>query len=101
MTHSKMVAAVLLVVFVRYGMDIRRKPGGRSFVCNGWQLMIKACSFLLIFALAAFIAVSGMTSPVHQIQVADWLGLVVVLVGTACAMAAKRALGQSHTFPGE
>ena len=97
----EVVVVLLLVVFVRYGMDIRKKPGARSFVWNGWQVLMKACSFSLIVAFVAFIAVIGITSPVHEMQAADWLGLVVMLTGTACVMAAKRALGRSHTFTGE
>ena len=91
----KTIAAVLLVMFVGYGMDIRRKLGARKFVSGGWQVMMKICSFSLIIAFV------GITSTIHEVNATDWLGLVAMASGTACVVAAKRALGRAHTFTGE
>ena len=88
------IAAVLLVVFVGYGMDIRRKLGAKNFVGSGWLALMKIGSFSLI---AAFIRV---TLTMHEVNGTDWLGLAAMVGGTACVTAAKRALGRAHTFTG-
>ena len=89
------IAEVLLVMFVGYGMDIRRKVGARNFVSGGWQVLMKISSFSLI---AAFV---GITLTMHEVNATDWLGLVAMASGTACVAAAKRTLGRAHTFTGE
>ena len=89
------IAAVLLVVFVGYGMDIRTKLGARDFVWSGWQALMKISSFSLI---GAFI---GITLTMHEVNATDWLGLLAMVSGTACVSAAKRVLGRDHTFTGE
>ena len=59
------IAAVLLVMFVGYGMDIRRKLGARNFVPAGWQVLMKISSFSLI---GAFV---GITLTIHEVNATD------------------------------
>jgi len=91
----KSAAAMLVAVFLYYGMDVRRKAGTRHFVAPGWQLLMKLCAFSLIGAFVWF----AMSAP--QVGTIDWLGLVLMSTGTAFVATAKRALGIAHTFSGQ
>lgn len=88
-------AAILGALFIIYGMDVRRKAGARNFVGSSWQWLMKACAFSLIggFMWLAF----SMTDP----GAIDWLGLALMLSGTAFVASAKSALGKTHTFTGQ
>lgn len=91
----KSVAAILVVVFLYYGMDVRRKAGTRYFVTPVWQSLMKICSFALITAFM-WVALS-----IRQLDMTDWLSLAALVAGTAFVVAAKRALGAVHTFAGQ
>jgi glycine C-acetyltransferase len=88
-------AAALAAVFLYYGLDVRNKDSARGFVAPRWQLLMKFCSFALLgsFIWGAWSA--------RQLNATDWLGLAVAASGTAFVVAAKRALGQAHTFTGQ
>src|SRR5262249_18338395 len=89
------VAALLGVLFLVYGMDVRRKAGARSFVAPAWQGLHKLCALVLIGGLAWLIAV------MHRPDAIDWLALSLGAVGAGFVVAGKRALGDAHTFAGQ
>jgi protein-S-isoprenylcysteine O-methyltransferase Ste14 len=91
----QITAGILVALFLHYGMDVRRKEGTRHFVAPAWQVLMKLCAFSLIGAFVWF-AVSA-----DQVSVIDWLGLALMATGTAFIVAAKRALGEAHTFTGQ
>ena len=91
----KLMAVLLLIVFVYYGMDVRRKTGARDFVAAVWQVLMKLCSFILLAAFAWALASA------HEVSAGDWLSLVFFAIGTAFIAGAKRALGTVHTFAGQ
>lgn len=91
----KSTAAILVVVFLYYGMDVRRKAGTRHFVAPVWQSLMKFSSFALIAGFT-WIAFS-----VRQLDMTDWLSVAALAAGTAFIVAAKRALGAVHTFTGQ
>ena len=95
LTLFKSAAAILIVVFLYYGMDVRRKVGTRYFVTPVWQSLMKICSFALITAFT-WVAFS-----MRQLHVIDWLSLAALAAGTGFVVAAKRALGAVHTFAGQ
>ena len=95
LTLFKSTVAIVGVVFLYYGMDVRRKAGARDFVPLLWQALMKACSFALISAFM-WIAYS-----VKQLHLIDWLSLAALVGGSAFVVAAKRALGGAHTFTGQ
>ena len=95
LTLFQLAAAPLGVLFLIYGMDVRRKAGGRDFVPPAWQALMKVCAFSLLGGLAWIVAC------MHAPGAIDWLGLAVIGTGTAFVVAAKRALGRSHTFTGQ
>ena len=88
-------AAFLGVLFLLYGMDVRRKKGARYFVAPIWQLLMKLCAGLLIAGFAWLVA--SMREP----GMIDWLGLILGASGTALVVAAKWTLGDAHTFTGQ
>ena len=94
-TLFQTVAMILGALFVVYGMDVRRRPGARSFVAPVWQRLMKGCAFLLIGGFV-WLALS-----MTQAAFADWIGLLFMFAGTSFVMAAKAALGRSHTFTGQ
>lgn len=91
----KSAAAILIVAFIYYGMDVRRKAGTRCFVSPLWLALMKFCAFTLIttFALVVFF--------IREPELIDWLSLVILAFGTAFIIAAKRVLGAAHTFTGQ
>jgi protein-S-isoprenylcysteine O-methyltransferase Ste14 len=91
----KAVSAILVVIFLCYGMDVRRKAGTRHFVAPVWQSLMKIGSFALI---TAFTCVAFF---MRQLEIIDWLSLAALAAGTAFVVAAKRALGPVHTFAGQ
>ena len=91
----QLAAALLGVLFLVYGMDVRRKAGARDFVAPLWQAIMKLCAFALLGGMAWI--VFCMQAP----GAIDWLGLAFIASGTAFVVAAKRALGKSHTFTGQ
>jgi len=95
LTLFKSMAAIVGVVFLHYGMDVRRKTGTRYFVPRLWQALMKICSLALISAFM-WIAFS-----VQQLDGIDWLCLAALVAGTTFIVAAKRALGTVHTFTGQ
>jgi protein-S-isoprenylcysteine O-methyltransferase Ste14 len=95
LTLFKSTAAVVVGVFLYYGMDVRRNAGARDFVPPLWQALMKTCSFALISAFM-WIAYS-----VKQLHLIDWLSLAALVGGSAFVVAAKRALGAAHTFTGQ
>ena len=90
-----MTAGILAVLFLYYGMDVRRKKGAKDFVTLAWQRLMKFCSFLLVGA-AVWITFS-----VRQLNAVDWLDLALIASGTAFVAAAKHTLGKAHTFTGQ
>ena len=95
LTLYQAAAAFLGALFLLYGMDVRRKAGARDFVAPAWQLLMKLCASVLIAGFAWLVA--SMREP----GVIDWLGLTLGVSGTAFIVAAKRALGDAHTFTGQ
>jgi len=95
LTLFKAAAAILVVAFLYYGMDVRRKSGTRYFVMPVWQALMKVSSFTLISAFT-WIALS-----IRQLGVIDWLSLAALAAGTAFIVTAKLALGVVHTFTGQ
>src|SRR5215468_6222521 len=91
----QVAAAVLVALFVYFGMDLRRKEGARNFVAPAWQYLMKVCAFVL---LGAFVWIANAAAEIRMI---DWMGLGVMAIGTAFVVAAKRALGTVHTFTGQ
>ncbi len=89
------VAAFLGLLFVCYAMDVRRKAGARDFVAPAWQHLMKLCALLLITGFAWLVA--AMRDP----GTVDWLGLTLAASGTTFVVAAKRTLGDAHTFTGQ
>ena len=89
------MAAFLGLLFLRYAMDVRRKAGARDFVAPAWQHLMKLCALLLIAGFAWLVA--AMREP----GTVDWLGLTLAASGTAFVVAAKRTLGDAHTFTGQ
>lgn len=88
-------AAILGALFIIYGMDVRRKAGARNLVGRFWQMLMNACAFSLIGGFM-WLALS-----ISEPGAVDWLGLVLMLSGTAFVAAAKSALGTTHTFTGQ
>ena len=88
-------AAFLGALFLRYGMDVRRKAGAQDFVAPAWQLLMKLCALLLITGFAWLVV--AMREP----GTIDWLGLTLGASGTAFVVAARRTLGDNHTFTGQ
>ena len=95
LTLFQVLSAVLGALFVIYGMDVRRKVGAQDFVAPGWQWLMKVCASLLIAGFAWLVA--SMRAP----GAIDWLGLALGASGAAFVVAAKRALGDAHTFTGQ
>lgn len=91
----KSAVAFAAAVFLYYGMDVRRKTGTRDFVAPVWQAVTKIVSLALI---CAFCWVSF---SIRQLSAGDWLSLSAIFAGTACVVAAKRALADGHTFSGQ
>src|SRR4051812_38213199 len=88
-------AALLVVAFLYYGLDVRRKRGTRDLAGPAWQTVMRVGSFGLVGAFVwSAVAVSGTAT--H-----DWLALALMAGGTAFVAAAKRALGRAHTFTGQ
>ena len=87
-------AAFVGALFLRYGMDVRRKAGARDFVAPAWQRLMKLCALLLRGFAWLVVAMRGP-------GMIDWLGLALAASGTAFVVAAKRALGDAHTFTGQ
>jgi len=87
--------AFLGALFMLYGMDVWRKKGARDFVAPAWQTLMKLCAWLLIAGFAWLVA--SMDEP----GMIDWLGLALGVSGTAFVVAAKRTLGDAHTFTGQ
>ena len=83
----KSVAAILVVVFLYYGMDVRRKAGTRYFVTPVWQSLMKICSFALI---TAFMWVALSIRQLGMIRLAE--------PGSACS--GDRLCRRSETRPG-
>ncbi len=94
-TLYQAAAAFLGTLFLVYGMDVRRKAGARNFVAPEWQLLIKLCALVLIAGFAWIVAT--MRAP----GLIDWLALGLGATGAAFVVAAKRALGDAHTFTGQ
>jgi protein-S-isoprenylcysteine O-methyltransferase Ste14 len=91
----KSTVAILVALFLCYGMDVRRKAGARCFVAPVWQALMKLFSFALV---ASF---TGIVFSIHELAMVDWVSLTALAVGTVFIVAAKRALGASHTFTGQ
>ena len=91
----QITAGMLAVLFLYYGMDVRRKEGAKDFVTGPWQKLMKFCSFLLVGATV------WITFSVRHLNASDWLDLAVMASGTAFVAAAKHALGKAHTFTGQ
>ena len=91
----RLTTAALAALFLWFGMDLRRRPGSRDFVATRWQTLMKVAAFTLIGACLPVV----LTIPAPRI--ADWLALAVVATGTAFVVAARRALGDAHTFTGQ
>jgi protein-S-isoprenylcysteine O-methyltransferase Ste14 len=94
-TMFQIITGVLATAFLHYGMDIRGKKGARHLVGRGWQLLMMVSSFLLI---AAFLS---LVICIRYVGAIDWMGLTLIGVGTIFIGAAKRALGEAHTFTGQ
>ena len=91
----RIASLVVVGLFVWFGMDVRRKPGSRDFVAPAWQTLMKLAAFSL---LGAFVwVVLALPAP----RGLDWLALALMGSGTAFVVAAKRALGTTHTFAGQ
>jgi protein-S-isoprenylcysteine O-methyltransferase Ste14 len=88
-------AGILVALFVFYGMDVRRKGGAHDFVAPIWQALLKLCAFSLTVAFAGIAMSATHTSAI------DWSALAMMAAGTAFVVAAKRALGNAHTFTGQ
>src|ERR1051325_8286554 len=89
------VALILVVAFLYYGLDVRRRRGTRDLAGPAWQAVMRVCSFGLVGAFVwTAVAVTGATA--H-----DWLALALMAAGTVFVAAAKRALGRAHTFTGQ
>ena len=88
-------AASVGALFLFYGMDVRRKAGVQDFIAAPWQLLMKLCALLLIAGFTWLVA--SMREP----GMIDWLGLTLGAAGTAFVAAAKRSLGNAHTFTGQ
>lgn len=89
------ISGTLVVFFLYFGMDVRRKRGARDFARPAWQRVMKLCSFLLIGSFF-WIALSA-----RHVSMGDWLSLSVMISGTAFVVAAKHELGKTHTFTGQ
>ena len=88
-------AASVGALFLFYGMDVRRKAGALNVVAPAWQLLMKLCALFLIAGFAWLIA------SMREHSMIDWLGLTLGATGTAFVAAAKRTLGNAHTFTGQ
>jgi len=91
----QIAVAILGGLFLRYGMDVRRKAGARDFIAPAWQVLMKLCSFALLGGFGWIALAMHAPSPL------DWLGLASMASGTAFVAAAKRALGKTHSFTGQ
>ena len=89
------VAGIAVVIFLYFGMDVRRKTGARDFVAPVWQALMKIVSLALICAFC------GVAFFVRQASASDWVALAALVTGTALVVAAKRALAAAHTFTGQ
>lgn len=89
------LTSILVVLFLFYGMDVRRKEGTRDFVAPAWQTLMKLCAFSLI---GAFV---GIAMSIAHVNLFDWVALALMAAGTGFAAGAKRALGNAHTFTGQ
>lgn len=94
-TVFRAIATALAILFISYGMDVRRKRETVNLAAPLWQLLMKGAAALLVGSFAAL--VWTITSPDRL----DWVALIVGACGTALVVAAKRALGSSHTFTGQ
>ncbi len=95
LTLFQTVAAILGALFLVHGMDVRRRQGARNFVAPVWQRLMKVCAFSLIGGFV-WLALS-----ITHVAFVDWIGLVFMLAGTGFVVAAKMALGKTHTFTGQ
>ena len=95
LTLFQSTAAFLGALFLLYGMDVRRRQGARSFVAPVWQRLMKVCAFSLIGGFV-WLALS-----ITQVAPVDWMGQAFMLAGTGFVVAAKSALGKTHTFTGQ
>lgn len=89
------ISGALVICFLYFGMDVRRKRGAGNFARAAWQRIMKLCSFLLVGSFF-WVALS-----VRHVSVGDWLDLSVMITGTAFVVAAKHELGKAHTFTGQ
>jgi protein-S-isoprenylcysteine O-methyltransferase Ste14 len=94
-TTFQFITALLGALFLFYGMDVRRKPGTGNFVAPVWQALMKLCAFALLGGIGWIVL------RMQHAGAAECLGLAFMAAGTAFVVAAKRALGASHTFTGQ
>src|SRR5258708_37775635 len=78
-------SAFIGLLFVTYGMDIRRKAGARDFVAPAWQGLVKLCAVLLIGGFAWLVA------SLPQPGLIEWLALLLGVSGTAFVVAGQAA----------
>lgn len=94
-TCFTMLTVALTMLFIYYGMDIRRKEDSRNLAPVSLQWLTKVCSFALIGVYAA-VALRATT-----IGVPEWIGSALLASGVLCIALAKRALGRAHRFTGQ
>ena len=95
LTLFRTASLALAVLFLWYGMDVRRKTDAHDFVAPMWQAVMRLAAFSLI---GAFIWVALVMPGPGGL---DWFGLAFMVSGTSFVVAAKRALGPTHTFTGQ
>ena len=88
-------SVIVAGLFVWFGMDIRRKPGSHDLVAPAWQMLTKVAASALVAACGWVVLAIPAPGAV------DWLALAVMTAGTGFIVAAKRALGATHTFTGQ
>ncbi|MBL8573839.1 MAG: isoprenylcysteine carboxylmethyltransferase family protein [Hyphomicrobiaceae bacterium] len=88
--------ATLLVflVFAFYVFDIRAKQGMAPLVAGFWTTAMK----LIAGATMAWFVWVVIVKP--GVEVADWIALGLIALGTASVVAAKVTLGRFHTWAG-
>jgi predicted metal-dependent hydrolase/protein-S-isoprenylcysteine O-methyltransferase Ste14 len=91
----RIAAGSALAIFLRYGMDLRRRPGARYLTHPASQAGLKLAALLLLAGHGWVLASLGRVAPL------DWLALLPLLAGAGLVWAGKRRLGRWHSFSGQ
>ena len=93
-TSFKIVQLIVIVIFVVFISDIRKKPKSNPIVNQRLLLELKLC-YLVPICVYAYSLIT-----LSYITYLDFFALLITLTGTAIALLAKITLADKHTWTG-